>query len=293
MTGESSEAGSPRTILTVKEVIRERMIECSDKALSQFKGAICPVYGSTPNGQPEQLGSCVLLQIAGKPCLMTAAHLIDSNNATSLYIGGKDLTLIEAEFSVSPAPGGHRKNDRYDFAIAELTTAFVAGLGSARFIRDDEISSFAAPTSGHLFCCLGYPNSQNRHFDSNARKIRPRRGRYVSNIADRPELLKKLKISGKDHLIIDHRKYSRDEGGNRVSSYALSGFSGGAVIDLGKLSSPEVATGIVPCEPRLAALFIEYYQDHQAIVATRVDTILKAYVAKQNQRKPETGASKQ
>jgi hypothetical protein len=293
MIDASSGAGNPRTILTVNEVIRERMIACSDKALAQFKSAICPIYGSTPNGQPEQFGSCVLLEIAGKPCLMTAAHLIDSNSDTSLYVGGKDLTLIEAEFSVSPAPGGDRKNDRYDFAIAELTSAFVAKLGGVRFIRDDEISSSVVPTTGHLFCCLGYPNSQNRRVDSTAKKITPRRGRYVSNTADRPELLKKLNISGEHHLIIDHRKYSKDDGGNRVSSYALSGFSGGAVIDLGRLSTPEVATGIVPSEPRLAGLFIEYYKDHQAIVATRVDTILKAYVANQNQRKLGNGGPQQ
>lgn len=293
MIGASNGTGSPRTILTVNEVIRERMIACSDKALAQFKSAICPIYGSTPNGEPEQLGSCLLLEIAGKPCLMTAAHLIDSNSNTNLYVGGKALTLIETEFSVSPAPGGNRNNDRYDFAIAELTSAFVAELGSVRFIRDDEISSSVTPTTGHLYCCLGYPNSQNRRIDTTTKKITPRRGRYVSNTADRSELLKKLKISGKHHLIIDHRKYSKDDGGNRVSSYALSGFSGGAVIDLGKLSTPKVATGIIPCEPRLAGLFIEYYKDHQAIVATRIDTILKAYLADQNQRKPGNGGPRQ
>jgi hypothetical protein len=287
MTGAPSDSVGPREILTVGEVIRERMIACSDKALAQFKDAVRPVYGSSPDGRPEQLGSCILLKIAGKPCLMTAAHLIDSNSYTSLYVGGKNVTLIEAEFSTSPAPGGNRKNDRYDFAIAELTTSFVTNLGGVRFIRDDEISSSAVPTTGHLFCCLGYPNSQNRRVDVSAKSIRPRRGRYVSNTTDRPELLKKLEVSGEHHLFIDHRKYSKDDGGNRVSSYALSGFSGGAVIDLGRLSSPEVATGVVPCEPRLAGLFIEYYKDHQTIVATRIDIILRAYLANQKQQQPK------
>jgi hypothetical protein len=68
-------------------------------------------------------------------------------------------------------------------------------------------------------------------------------------------LLAKLRISGNDHLIIDHRKYSKDDHGNRVSSYALPGFSGGAVIDLGKISAPETATAVPESEPRLAGLF--------------------------------------
>ena len=40
MIDASSGARSPRTILTVNEVIRERMIACSNEALAQFKSAI-------------------------------------------------------------------------------------------------------------------------------------------------------------------------------------------------------------------------------------------------------------
>jgi len=94
--------------------------------------------------------------------------------------------------------------------------------------------------------------------------------------------LKELGISGDDHLVIGHRKHSKDEKGNKVSSYALHGFSGGAVIDLGKISDPAVAAGVTPCEPRLAGLFIEYYREHQAIVATRIDTVLHAYLHAQS-----------
>lgn len=177
MIDASSSTGSSRTILTVNEVIRERMI-ASSKAHAQFKSAICPIYGSTPNGQPEQLGSCVLLEIAGKPCLMTAAHLIDSNSDTSLYIGSKDLTPIEAEFSVSPATGGNRKNDRCDFAIAELTSAFVAKLGGVRFIRDDEISGSVVPTTGHLTIVVGLDIRTGF-------RRQPRKGRWLPSFPSR------------------------------------------------------------------------------------------------------------
>jgi len=284
MADESHATGSPKKILAVNEVIRERMTACSGKAFAQFKDTIRPVYGATSNGIPEQLGSCVLLQIEGKPSLMTAGHLLDSDSDTSLYIGGRDLGLIENKFSVSCAASGNRGDDRYDFAIAELTSEFVARLGPVRFIRDEDVSRSVAPTTGHLFSCIGFPNSQNRRVDPSTNKITPRRGRYGSNTAYRPALLAKLKISGTDHLIIDHRKHSKDDRGNRVSSYALPGFSGGAVIDLGKISSPEIASGVAECEPRLVGLFIEYYKDHQAIVATRIDTILKAYLQDKKER---------
>ena len=269
---------TPAKILSVNEIVRERMIACGDKALAQFHDAVHPIYCSTEHGQPDQEGSCVLLEINGKRCLMTAGHVIDANRFSSLYVGGRELQLIECEFFTSHAPNGDRGKDRYDFAIAELSDDFIAKLGRARFLRDDDISRSVAPTSGHLYQCLGFPNSQNRRVDVAAKKITPRRGRYASNTIGKPALLKQLQISGADHLIIDHRKHSKDEKGNKVSSYALPGFSGGAVIDLGKISDPAVAAGMTPCEPRLAGLFIEYHKEHQAIVATRIDTILRAYL---------------
>jgi hypothetical protein len=216
-----------------------------------------------------------------------------ANRFTSITFDAFTKSLVDRFHSAIPTEW--RPDRPYDIAFP-VYRQVVGFLDLSRLAAppqwQPEIAGLAAGNFESSFVGA-YPNSQNRRVDSTAKKITPRRGRYVSNTADRPELLKKLKISGEHHLIIDHRKYSKDDGGNRVSSYALSGFSGGAVIDFGKLSTPEVSTGIVPCEPRLAGLFIEYYKDHQAIVATRVDTILKAYVAKQNQRKPGNGRPRQ
>ena len=156
-----NDQGAPAKILSVNEIVRERMIACGDKALAQFRDAVHPIYCSTEHGQPDQEGSCVLLEINGKRCLMTAGHVIDANRVSSLYVGGRELHPIECEFFTSRAPNGDRGKDRYDFAIAELSDGFIAKLGPVRFLRAAEISRSVAPTAGHLYQCLGFPNSQN------------------------------------------------------------------------------------------------------------------------------------
>ena len=268
-----------QSFLSFGEIIRQRISECELVALDRFRTAIRPIYGSSERGEPEPIGTCLFIEIAGKPCLVTAAHVIDHNDKTSLYVGGENLELIEAEFVTSRRPAGQRTEDHNDFAIAELPSILVVKLGAeVRFLKTDEISRAPGSTGGHAFLCAGYPIAQNRNVDVVAKSIAPALLRYTANAVDRPALAKKLGISGKHHLFIKHGKYSKDAKGRKVSSYQMRGCSGGAIIDLGNLSDPGVVSGVTTPTPQLAALLIEYHDEHQAIVGTRLDAIIKAYV---------------
>ncbi len=273
----SSATGS--TILTLQEVIRERMLQCADAALSRFRAAIRPVYGSDGQGHPEQIGTCILVRIRGEPCLLTAAHVIDENAYTSLYVGGDELVLMESEFLVSSKPDDERRTDTYDFALGVLSPGKVAALGSVQFIDEEEIAGSAGSTSGHAFLCVGYPNSKNRIVGRASRSIRPSLLRYTSTAVDRPELASELNASGEHHVFIDFRKHSRDETGLKVPSYGLRGCSGGAVIDLGKIATIEAAAGLVTPRATLIGLLIEHRKEHHVILATRLDAIVQAYLS--------------
>jgi hypothetical protein len=37
-------------------MVYERVAECVNKAEAQFRDAILPIYGSTENGSPDQIG---------------------------------------------------------------------------------------------------------------------------------------------------------------------------------------------------------------------------------------------
>lgn len=263
------------TIKTVQEVVHERILECRDKALEQFSRAILPIYGSTDTGEPIHLASCILIKSDDEPLMLTAAHNIDLNRGTTLYTGTSTLEPISLTFAATRAPRGNRSKDRYDFAIARISNDLASKLGTARYVTEGEISRSVGATSGHLYTCLAYPNSENTEFDREHRLVTPQLLSYSSTaISPPPKLLRKLKVSGEDHLFIDYKGHSRDEVGNRIRSISLLGFSGGGVIDLGNLASRKNLMG--ECKPLLAGLFIEFHYKHKAAVATHLSTILHA-----------------
>ena len=72
-------------IMTVNEAVRDRMNECVDILAKQYMKSVRPIYGSTEHGKPFHIGSCVLLEADGSHYLITAAHVIDHNDYTTLF----------------------------------------------------------------------------------------------------------------------------------------------------------------------------------------------------------------
>ena len=113
-------ASSP--IRRMSDAFRESINEHMRAAGEQFKDTIRPVYGTTDKGSAVHIGSCTLLRKNGNAFLLTAAHVIDENKYTSLYVAGAtNLVLISEEFAATPKISGSRDNDHFDFAIAKLS----------------------------------------------------------------------------------------------------------------------------------------------------------------------------
>ena len=261
-------------IKSVAEIVRERLEEASEAALTRFREAVRPIYGVTERGDPDHIGTALLLDLPEGHFLLTAAHVIDWNAKTTLYLGADDFAQLEFEALVTVPPGGDRNQDHGDFAVARLDDALVAKLAGAKFITEPEISRSVADTAGRTYTCLGYPNSKNKVNRHKGTKVTPRLGIYTSlgRSADR---LPKVAVD-RDHILVDHdAKYSRDEStGARVNSIALPGFSGGAIIDVGRISAETLDS---PLEAKLAALLIEGHAAEKVILGTRLTTILNAF----------------
>lgn len=264
--GESS-------IRTVQEITREMINRGAQAAQDAFRQGIRPIYGATKDGRPEHLGSAILLRLSEGPFMLTAAHNLDWNATTSLYLGVRKAEKLELTATLSSKFDGSRDGDVYDFAFARLPDPLVSEIGLQHFIDEQCISKSVADPVGRTYTCLGYPNSKNRtppHFDTS---VSPVMAAYTSNGVSIDRLGQKYRAE--THILIDFNfKYSRDEAGKRVCSIKPNGFSGGAVIDIGRLSDPQCIAE--PPSPMLIGLFIEAHRDKRAIVATRIAPALEA-----------------
>lgn len=262
-------------IQTVQDLIRQQLHQRMQNAHRSLGKAVRPLYYATDEQRPAQLGSCVLVRYRQRSLLITAAHVIDNNTTTSLYLPAKGtLTKLEGSGVATTAPNGDRRRDRLDFAIIELPQKLVDHLDDVTFIEEKDIGSSLVDSRGRGFMALGYPNSRNKKIDHKTRKIRPRVYSYGATAVQDPGFLTKLAVSGDDHLLFAYEKKSRDPDGTIVSAVAPIGMSGGALVDLGNLSTPYSIAGAVVPNFSLAGLLIEFHHAERRVVAVKMQTVL-------------------
>jgi hypothetical protein len=176
------------------------MNELAKRALANFREAVRPIYASKPNGRPVHIGSAVLLNINGTKVLLTAAHIIDENTSTTLYVGGGPaLVIIEGTFCVTGAPKGMRDHDQYDFAFCAVSDSSAAEIGG-RFVGRDEIASSKSLEQGRLYTAVGYPNSKNRKYNPKKLSVRASLFDYSNIHRVDQEVAAKLPGGGAHHI---------------------------------------------------------------------------------------------
>jgi hypothetical protein len=264
-------------VKSIGEIVRERMTECTDAGAQQFIGSIRPIYGSTENGNPIHIGTCILLQIENLKYLLTAAHVIDENEHSSLYVGGEsEVILIEGDFLCTKKPEGGRDNDHYDFAWLQLSDQFIGKMGNVCFAEEKQFSNYNGQTEGRLYLALGYPNTKNRQINTQEKSVKPHYMKYASTVKPNDVLCKKLGVSGKDHLFLNYNpKHSKDEAGKIVNSIVPRGISGGALIDMGNIAKLDSYIPGASCKGQIAGMLIENHRDCKAMSAVKVGVIVE------------------
>lgn len=251
------------------------MNELSSAARKGFRDSLKPIYKETINGDPELIGTAILLKLKKGYFLLTAAHVLDWNASSTLYLGNSSTnSFLPLKFTaiITQPPENDRLEDHIDFAISPLNAEFVSVLSDVKFITESDISKTVENPEGRFYTCLGYPCSKNKVSHYTGYQVTPRLGTYTS-VGKSSKILKNI-ATDENHIVMSYNaKYSKDDSGKRISTLALNGFSGGAIIDCGRISIDAINSVI---KPKIAALFIEAYSNKKVILGTRIQTILNA-----------------
>jgi hypothetical protein len=257
------------SIKTFAEFSIERLHQLMSAASRDIARAVLPIYFATERGRPEHLGSCVLVKWKSRCLILTAAHVIDGNKVTSLYIPiqGK-LQKLEGSGVATTAPGGIRDRDRFDFCVIDLPEQLADALGNVRYIQEHELA-MQVHASGRAYMAFGFPNSKNKP-DHGKRTVQPRRFSYGGPLFLSSEAADPQTSPVESHLLrMKYDRRSRTVEGEVVNSIEPRGISGGGLFDMGTiLPAPEPH----PC--RLAGILIERRRKEKVIVATEIATIM-------------------
>lgn len=262
------------TIKTVHEVCLEALQESLNIWATNFAWSVRPIYGRK-RGKPEHIGSCILLRIKNIPYLLTAAHVIDENQHTSLSVAGRDgFVKISGNFKITNKVDGDRNRDRYDFAITELSSEMEKKLGEVQYIDENDICMKIYEDNERAYGAWGYPNSKNKKIYNLMVTGKP--WGYVGTTCPNSKAKAVLLgVSGEEHIYLLFKdKVTHAATGKIKDLIKPTGMSGGALFDLGRHFNPESI--INPPKPRLAGLLIEYRKDLDVMISTRMSTILKS-----------------
>lgn len=255
--------------------------------------AALPVY-STNSGDPDHIGTAWVLEEGEegqeRRYLITAAHVVDECSSSGLYVAFDGCFIpIDADAWLTKAPGGDRDKDRYDVSVIPLDQLWDQYFTGMRPIKSALVRWGSSVVPGHLYCVYGYPNTKNKMRWRNTR-VKATSVLHTDAAVDAPEVARKLPGKGEHHILIRYGKQVLDQGGRKTNSIRPKGMSGGPVVDLGRLSDPNILAGLEPLLPLVTAIVIEKDQagpiitTKMSVVRTIIDNLIALYAKDMSQR---------
>lgn len=261
---------------TLKNILSEEIKERVNNVAKKFLPSIRPIYGVDVKSEPVHIGSCVLFKVDTHHFLITAAHVIDCNQCTTLYIGGqKHLVPIKGQYHVTSPSGGNRNNDKFDIAFMDIDAETLSEIGNVRFLLPNEIDPNDIAKRGHVYLALGYPNSKNKKLDRYKKKVKLKPFIFSSTSVN-SSVYTALGISDHSHLLIDFKKNKiKNDMGKRMISPDPFGISGGGLWRLHEFTQ---INSIVSKErnEKLVGILIEWHRTKGIIMAIRVSCVVEA-----------------
>jgi hypothetical protein len=234
----------------------------------RLQGSVVPLFISNHAGQPERIGSCVLVHLDSDFFAFTAAHVIrDADSATLLAPSeGKGGKLLPLPPCTAHLKSSRRDND-LDVAVLVLPRWQLGAFQHHDFLAGAEIDQDDRPDDRGLesfYFVLGYSASRKQVNVSRPKlRIQQRSFRCSPKPVDAAEYLQE-QMSEADHILLDFDHKEIVIGGRRVTPPRLQGVSGGGIFQIFR----ETKQG------PLVAIATQNRRNSRLIVGTRVKHFL-------------------
>jgi len=191
------------------------------------------------DGQPDRIGSCVLVRLDSEFYAFTAAHVIRDAGSATLFApsegrGGKLQPLPPCTAHLESSGGA---ND-LDVGVLALAAGHLGALQHHVFLADAEIDQEDQPDDQDddwsFYFVLGYSASRTQVKISKAeRRIHQQSFRFSTQPLDAAEYLQE-RMSKSDHILLDFDHKEIRVEGRRASPPNLQGVSGGGIFQVSR-----------------------------------------------------------
>lgn len=239
-------------------------------ANSTLKSTIQFFYDNN-KGEPAPTASGLLISLAGRYFMLTAAHVIaEDYNDIYIILPDKELQLGGQLFFTPLPKSGKRGDDKIDIAVMELVDSVVADiLSSFEFILIDNIGIAHKCTDLPYYLSVGYPATKTKKVWGKA-EISAIPYPYLTELATDFDY-NKFGFSSKTHIAVKFDgMVTSEKNEHRHKAPKLNGISGCGLWFLKDFPTLDTIKNI-----QLVGLIIERINEtgNQAIVATRIDLV--------------------
>ncbi|MCL9770196.1 serine protease [Flavobacterium sp. HXWNR69] len=222
-------------------------------------------------GEPAPTGSGLLISIADRFFMLTAAHVIaEDYNSIFIILPDKELTL-GGKLHFTPLPlSGKREDDKIDIAIMELEDSVVSDiLSSFKFITLDNIEIGHKVDELPYYLSVGYPATKTKKvWKQDEISAIP----YPYQTEPEPKFeFEKFGFNKFSHIAVKFDGKVTSESNKSVhSAPKMNGISGSGLWYLKDFATPNMIDN-----KQLVGLVIERVNTsgNQAIIATRIDLV--------------------
>jgi len=243
----------------------------------RLQESVVPLFIRDRDGQPDRIGSCVLVRLDSDFFAFTAAHVIRDAGFAPLFApsegrGGKLLPLPPCTAHLS-CPGSD--ND-LDVGVLVLPARQLGPFQQRIFLAGTEIdqddrSDDQGLTSFYLV--LGYSASRTQVKVSRAKRhIHQRSFHYSTYPVDGAEYLQE-KMSQADHIVLDFDYKEIVIKGTRVNPPKLQGVSGGGVFHISRKTQRDPLVAIATQNRRRSRLIVGTRIKHFLAMVRELKTI--------------------
>ena len=241
------------------------------QAERRVQGAVCPIYGIDEHDRPQLIGSSVPFRLGTRSFLLTAAHVLNENRRTSLYVGGvNDLVPLAGPSHRTGTTIDGRRGDSFDFGFIDISDTPPEQWLRYQFVTPDYLDVDDVPAADALYAFVGYPETRNKRLWGQKFQLSP------MAIVLMPTPLRRYDSLGLNPTAQFAGEFSRNKQFDSKKRVVVGpephGISGGGVWRLGTPGEFATSTNA----ERLVGLGIEYRASRSVLVGVRISLVVAA-----------------
>jgi hypothetical protein len=250
------------------DIVKSRM----NDVLQSRKSAHCAILGHNQKLEPYLIGTGVILEVNSMLFIVSAAHVFDEKDSTTLYLFLDEQVLpVNGELYCTVKPNNNRIEDKIDVAVLRVDNNQEVQIRKLyKPVLIDEVDVNDIPSNKKYYAFIGHPENKTK-LKHGTFKVKSEMFSYGSFVAD-SSTYKQLALLPDFHVVVDFdERKCIDENGNRYSFPDAHGMSGGGVWLVENLNYNSSESQI----NKLVGVGIEIHKSPKALVGTRIGAVIE------------------